>query len=543
MMKIGIVIALLAVVAGGAYVLTNNPDIRGGKPISSVVPASETFPQDVSDLPEAKPTEEVFLKGGEVYDLEIVPVKKKIGDTWVRMLSYNGSVPGPVLRAPEGADVTIRLKNGGDLETTLHSHGLRLENLFDGVPGVTQEPIKVGDTFEYRLKFPDPGMYWYHPHVRTDYGLEIGLYGTYIVDPKDTGYWSPVNRELSVTLDDIALGRNGRPLPFDRDEPDHTLMGRFGNTMFVNGETKYRLEAKRGEVIRLYLVNTANVRPFDFSIPGAKMKLVGADLGRYAREKFVESVFIAPGERRIVEVYFEKSGTLPIEHRTPEKTYRLGEVSVSDDPIAVSFADAFSVLRQNPSVVAEMNPLLDAYLSREPDKELRLSMAMGEQMGMQMSPHGMHEMGGGMMMENSMMGMGDDDDTIEWEDTMREMNEGSTTKTLTWKFIDGKTGKENMNIDDWKFKKGDRVKIRIVNDTDSMHPMQHPIHFHGQRFLVLSTNGVRNDNPVWQDTLLLPKGDTADIVVDMTSSGDWAAHCHIVEHAEAGMMMVFRVEE
>lgn len=543
MMKTVFAIIALVAVAGGVYFLTGDPSIRRENKTPSPASAGGAFPQDVIGLPEAKPTEEIALEEGGVYDLEIFPVKKKIGDAWVRMLSYNGSVPGPVFRAQEGVSVTIRLKNSGDLETTLHSHGLRLENLFDGVPGVTQEPIRVNDTFEYRLKFPDPGMYWYHPHVRTDYGLETGLYGTYIVDPNESEYWSPANREIPLTLDDIAIGKDGRLVSFDRNETDHTLMGRFGDTMFTNGETDYRFEAKRGEVIRLYLVNTANVRPFNFSIPGARMKLVGADIGRYAREKFVENVVLAPGERRVVEVYFEKAGTLPIEHKTPKKTYRLGEVLVSDEPTVTSLAGEFFTLRENTSVAAEMKPLLDAYLSAVPDKELRLSMTMGERMGTQMSPKGMHEMGGGMMMEDAMMGMGDDGDTIEWEDTMNAMNQGSTTKTLTWKLVDVKTGKENMKIDDWRFKKGDRVKVRAFNDPGSMHPMQHPIHFHGQRFLVLSINGVRNDNPVWQDTTLLAKGDTADILVEMTNPGEWMVHCHIVEHAESGMMMVFRVEE
>lgn len=540
MMKIIVAIVIFAAIAGGVYVLTGGPSVRHGGPASSAVPATGVFPQDVSDLPEAKPTPEITLQDGETYDVGIFPVKKKIGDTWVRMLSYNGSVPGPVFRVKEGAEATIRLKNDGDLETTLHSHGLRLENLFDGVPGVTQEPIKVGDTFEYRLKFSDPGMYWYHPHVRTDYGLEAGLYGTYIVDPTDAGYWPKANRELSLTLDDIALGKDGRPLSFDRGETDHTLMGRFGDTMFVNGETDYRFAAAPGEVVRLYLVNTANVRPFDFTIPGAKMKLVGADLGRYARETFVESVMLSPGERRVVDVLFGMPGEFPIEHRTPEKRYALGSVSVSGSPIAVSYAEEFAALRENRAVAEEMNPLFGEYLSKAPDKKLDLTLAMGGMMG---APSGMHRMSGGGMMEDAMMGMGDDGETIEWEDEMAAMNTGSTTKTLTWKLRDAATGKENMRIDDWKFKVGDKVKIRIFNDSSSMHPMQHPIHFHGQRFVVLSTNGVRNADPVWQDTTLLPKGETVDILLELTNPGEWMAHCHIVEHAEAGMMMTFSVEK
>ena len=142
---------------------------------------------------------------------------KQIGDATVRMLAYNGSIPGPTLRVRQGTEVVVNAANDGDLETTVHWHGLRLDNRFDGTHH-TQDPIEPGGAFEYRISFPDPGVYWYHPHIRQDYGQEMGLYGTIVVEPTDPDYWPPVNREITLTLDDILL-TDGAVAPFSRTQP------------------------------------------------------------------------------------------------------------------------------------------------------------------------------------------------------------------------------------------------------------------------------------------------------------------------------------
>ena len=146
---------------------------------------------------------------------------------------------------------------------------------YDGVPDETQAPIPVGGEFTYRLRFPDDGVYWYHPHVREDYGLEMGLYGNILVDPADARRWPPVNREAIVTLDDVLI-EDGRIAPFQIDGPTHTAMGRFGNVMLTGGSTDLRLDARAGEVVRFFFTNTANTRIFNVAIPGARMKLSAA---------------------------------------------------------------------------------------------------------------------------------------------------------------------------------------------------------------------------------------------------------------------------
>jgi len=139
------------------------------------------------------------------------------------------------------------------------------------------------------------------------------------------------------------------------------------------------------------------------------------------------------------------------------------------------------------------------------------------------------------------MMMGTDGDKIEWEDTMPGMNRMMTSENTVWKIIDAQTGKANMDIA-WTFQQGDLVKIRLYNDPRGAHPMQHPIHFHGQRFVVLSTNGVENTNLVWKDTTLVPSGDTVDLLVEMSNPGTWMAHCHIAEHLHSGMMFEYTVQ-
>jgi FtsP/CotA-like multicopper oxidase with cupredoxin domain len=129
---------------------------------------------------------------------------------------------------------------------------------------------------------------------------------------------------------------------------------------------------------------------------------------------------------------------------------------------------------------------------------------------------------------------------VEWSGTMPGMNWAATGDQVRWILRDVATGRENMDID-WSFRRGDVVKVRLVNERRSFHGMQHPIHFHGQRFLVLSVNETPNTNLVWKDTVLLPAGATADILLDLSNPGRWMVHCHIAEHLSAHMMMSFTV--
>jgi len=327
----------------------------------------EVFSRATSGLAEVTRPEVIELQDGDEFDLRIQPVAKTIGDDTVRMLAYNRSVPGPTLRVRQDSKLIVHVTNEGDLEATVHWHGLRLENRYDGTHE-TQSPIPVGETFTYELSFPDPGAHWYHPHIREDYGQELGLYGNILVVPSDPEYWPPVHREVALTLDDILI-EDGMVAAFSPEETTHVAMGRFGNVMLVSGEPDLELEAARGEVIRFYLTNTANTRVFNVALPGVRMKLVGADSGHYEREEFVEQLLIAPSERLIVDVHFAEPGAFALEHQTPQRTYRLAAITVGDESAEPSLADDFERVRTNPDMVSERRRV-ERYLEAEPDKTL-----------------------------------------------------------------------------------------------------------------------------------------------------------------------------
>ncbi len=534
------------------------------------------FTTEVEGLAEAKASEVIRLRDDETHEITIEPVRKRIGDAEVRMLGYNGSIPGPTLHVDQGSEVTIEATNLGDVDATLHWHGLRLENRFDGVPEQTQAPIPHGGTFTYRLRFPDPGFYWYHPHIREDFAQEMGLYAGIIVEPSEPDYWPPADRQLAITLDDILI-EDGQIAPFERSGPTFTAMGRFGNVMLIHGETDYRAEAKVGEVVRLHLVDTANTRIFNFGISGARMKLVGGDSGRVEREEFIDEVLLSPSERVIVDVLFDQPGEVVLENRTPDHTYELGRTTVSGEA-AGEAAAAFNELRVDPELSAERERI-QADIERQPDKTLAFVSQMpilygseteeasryvcpmhpdvtaSEQAtcpkcGMKLvaadkvagagegadEPHGQgHEHGNGDAHPH------DHADGLEWEDLMPEINRQTNTSNMIWQLVDRETDAENHEIT-WAFRVGDRVKIRLANEMDQEHPMHHPFHIHGAgRFLVLSRDGEPEGNLVWKDTVLLRAGQTIDILLDVSNPGLWMAHCHIAEHTESGMMFSFDV--
>ncbi len=490
--------------------------------------AADDFPTSTAGLPEARTPELIELADGDAFDLRIEPVAKELGDRTVRMLAYNGSIPGPTLKVREGAEIEVRIENRGDTEDTVHWHGLRLENRYDGTHE-TQRPIAVGETFTARVMFPDPGGYWYHPHIREDYGQEMGLYGNVLVEPADPDYWPPAHRDVLLTLDDILL-EEGKVGPFSRAETTHAAMGRFGELLLTNGEAGFALDGRVGEVVRFYLTNTANTRVFKVALPGARMKLVGGDSGRVEHEEFVEDVVIAPSERIVIDVLLERAGELALEHRTPHGVHELASIAIAEEWIEPSLDEQFELLRTNADLASERERITQ-HLDDEPDRTLAFlaEMDMGEH---EASGHGHgpgHHHGGGT------------EEGIEWEDQMAEMNRMTTPSNIRWKIVDRATGAENEEID-WQLRVGDRVKIRLLNEMTGDHPMHHPFHVHGAgRFLILSRDGVTEPNLVWKDTVLVRTGETVDILLEVTNPGRWMAHCHIAEHHESGMRFSFDV--
>lgn len=463
-----------------------------------------TAPQAQNGLQEAQSPQIVELVPGSEYTLEATIVEKNINGKISRMYAYNGQIPGPILKVKQNSTITVHFKNSLDAPTTVHWHGIRLQNKYDGVPDLTQEAVQPGETFDYELFFPDDGIYWYHPHIREDKQQELGLYGNILVEP--TEKYPPVDREEILIVDDVRTV-DGYVESF-LEEVHYALMGRFGDTMLVNGRADYSLDAKTGEIIRLYLTDAANTRMFNVSIESTQLKIIGSDSGLYEKEFMAESIILSPGERAIAEVVFNKPGTYRIWHKNPQRSYVLGTIKITGNETSVKHK-----LREYSSVKENIESLKE-HFDKEPDYDIELTMEMGHMGRMGMS------MGG---------------EPIEWEDTMEVMNARSTPSMVKWIIRDRKTGKENDDLV-YTVHVGDIKKIRLFNNPKSMHPMQHPIHIHGQRFLVLN-----EQNKAWKDTVVVPSGETIEILVQFTNPGDWVFHCHIAEHLEAGMMSMFKV--
>jgi len=490
---------------------------------------------DLSALPIARPREVVRLRDGDQLDLEAGLVRRRILSQDFVMYGFNGQYPGPLIHVDEAATVTVRFTNHVDWPTTIHWHGLRIDNGSDGVPGVTQDPVAPGETFVYRVRFEDPGIYWYHPHHREDILKDLGLYGNMLVEPEQPDYYGPVDREEVLMLDDFLMGEGG-PLPFGRDRASHALMGRFGNLMLVNGEPDYRLDVRAGEVIRFYLTNVSNTRTFNLSFEGARLKVVGTDVGAFEREEWVESVVLGPAERYVVHAIWDGVGSFAMLNRVQGIDHLAGSFFVEEDTLGTvvaaepgpdvgAAAVAFDTLRANVHAAREI-ALFREHFDQPVDRELTFALEVDS------LPFVVERL---MRFDSAYF------HPVEWSGTMPMMNWNSTSREARWILRDPATGLENMDVD-WRFQVGDVVKIRLHNERRSFHAMQHPFHIHGQRFLVLAKNGIPNRNLAWKDTVLLPVGSTVDILLEVTNPGRWMAHCHISEHLESGMRMVFTVD-
>jgi FtsP/CotA-like multicopper oxidase with cupredoxin domain len=260
--------------------------------------------------------------------------------------------------------------------------------------------------------------------------------------------------------------------------------------------------------------------------------VIGSDVSKFEREEWAESLVIGPAERYIVEVRFDEEQVLENRLQVLDHTFggfftetmELGRIEVSE-AAARGLPRSFESLREHEDVKRDIEPYRSQF-SREVDKELLLTL---ETEGL---PAPLVRR---MRADSAYFA------PVEWTETMPEMNFPTTGSQIRWTLRDNVTGKEDLDID-WRFTEGDVIKLRLVNDRDAIHAMQHPFHIHGQRFLVLSRNGAPTRNLVWKDTLLVATGETVDILLELSNPGRWMAHCHIAEHLETGMKLVFTVD-
>ncbi len=348
----------------------------------------------------------------------------------------------------------------------------------DGVPGVTQPPIQPGDSFVYEFAPKDAGTFWFHPHVRGSEQVERGLFGVLIVEDVPALAYS---QDVVWVLDDWRLTKDGTAVD-PRFNTGRDLMhdGRWGQMITVNGKLNHELIVKPGERIRLRMVNTSNARVYAPNFDGLDAKVIAVD-GMYAEKPLSPAGFVlAPGNRLDLDIQFsaKQEGQLfPIFDQFSRRRTY---------QLASIRVDSGSVETPNfPSPAHAKIPGWKTALSTEVHTEFVLNAQRGGKLG------------------------------IQWQINGKPYSDYKPTSLTAGK---------------WH-------RLRFTNSSGRLHPM----HIHGQFFKVLSRNGEPANEPYFRDTVLLRPREVVDVGLVPLDPGEWMMHCHILEHAEAGMMTVLSV--
>ncbi|WP_120635115.1 multicopper oxidase family protein [Ruegeria sp. EL01] len=410
-----------------------------------------------------------------------------------KLWSFGGRVPGVPLRLKQGDSVQRRLVNSLPQPTSVHWHGIRIENAMDGVSGLTQNPVATGDTFDYDFNVPDAGTYWYHAHNRSMEQVARGLYGSLIVEeatPPD------VDQDLILMLDDWRLDPETAQITDDFDNGrDLSHAGRLGNLVTVNGSFDPAFSVKRNERLRLRLINASNARIFDVGLDGLSGWIVALDGMPLETPLAIPQSFpLAPAQRAdlVVDVSTDGDATnlLSVE---PDGAYGLVQFNVTGES-AKTRRGAVVALPPNPLPVLQ---------------------------GIETAPlHRMVLQGGAMRwLENARIG--------DTELSGRELAQlgrfwalNGHAERPTDPFLD--TGLGSLH------------RIEFVNETAFPHAM----HLHGHHFRLILEDGSFGP---WRDTVLVDRGQTRQIALAADNPGDWLLHCHMLGHAASGMMSWIRV--
>lgn len=400
-------------------------------------------------------------------------------DMRLDMSTYNGLFTGPLLQAAVGDEVIVHFTNEMFDETTVHWHGLRISDQMDGSPRI-QAPVSEGGTFTYRFVVPEAGTFWYHPHVRTNEQLEYGLVGPIVIrDRNDPVY----DAERLVMLDDILLSPDTNQIaPFLRSHPE-LMHGRWGNVLLTNGRADIeRQSAEQGAVERWRLINTANARTMTLSIDGARFRVIGTDGGLLREPYEVSELTLAVGQRFDLEVVYESAGEVTMFSHV-QLLNDAGEVVTELVPVYV--VDVAASDRTPRTIVW---PELPGVPDRAEDSAVDLEF-----------------------------------DAVE-----------DPTTGVAWRI----NGMSHWHEPMFTFGQGQTVRMRLRN----LAGPEHPFHLHGQFFSIVDDGRPETQLPGLHDTVLVPGLTTIEIVAYLDNPGRWMAHCHILEHAELGMMAEIMVE-
>jgi FtsP/CotA-like multicopper oxidase with cupredoxin domain len=384
------------------------------------------------------------------------------------------TVPGPMLRANLGDEVIVHFRNELPEETTIHWHGLRLLPEADGTPS-TQNPVLPGNQYEYRFIARDASSFWYHPHVRAYDQIERGLYAPMVVEG---GVVPDVAADRYLVLDDVKLDADGT-LNEDTTELDR-MMGRQGNVLLVNGQrAPVELRVAAGSRERWRFVNAANGRYFNLRIPGASLLVIGSDGGLVPRPYYAETLLVTPGERYDVLVTFEGD---PGDEAVLQTIHYDRGHDIPDpgpqDLLAASYGGAVDPAAPLPETWRELT---------------RLSVSDG---------------------------------TPVRPFVLEEYESAGLPVTFA---INGEQWPDSKPV---YVQQGEVEIWEVQNEAE----MDHPFHLHGMFFEVLS---VAEEPPLidgWKDTVNVPQKSSVRFAVKYEPPGMWMFHCHILEHAELGMM-------
>jgi FtsP/CotA-like multicopper oxidase with cupredoxin domain len=419
---------------------------------------------------------------------------RRATDVW----AYNGTVPGPTLRLPQGEPVTIVVDNKLDQETTVHWHGIRLPIAMDGVPGISQPPIRSGEQFTYAFTPPDAGTFWYHPHANSLQQIGRGLAGALIVEER-----SPlvVDRELVWTIMDWRLNRDGEIAAGFGNMMEAAMAGRIGNTVTINGIVPTDEPVRAGERVRIRLINAALARVMALRFEGHRPTVVAVD-GQPCdpHEPADGRLFLGPAMR--VDIVLDMQGD-------PGRVYQVIDDFDEDLEymlvrLAYSKAPPMRPTPYDAPVRLPPNPLPEPDLKSAEQRELVLQ--------------------GGMMGGRSMRGMGG----------MGGMGRAVWAINGMSMTGDGHAGMPPVST----LQLGRSYVLRLRNDTAWLHPM----HLHGHSFRVLRRNGEPVLHNQWADTVIVAPREVVDVAFVADNPGDWMLHCHVTDHQTAGLMAIVRVE-
>ncbi len=412
-------------------------------------------------------------------------------NTKTAIWGYGGGVPGPVLRIKRGGELWVRLQNRLSQPTTIHWHGIRIDNAMDGVAGLTQAPVPPGETFDYRFTAPDAGTFWYHPHNRTWEQMARGLYGVLIVEETNA---PDVDQDIVMVVDDWRLGENGaiHEASFGSiGERAHA--GRLGNILTINGNPAGQFNVRAGERVRLRLINTCNARILKLRFEELKPQVLALD-GQPVAPYSLENAIATLGPAQRMDLLIDMTGH-------PGALQAITEVSQSRLVAARFHYNARDALPARTGTVRLAGNGL-----AEPD------MTSARKVDLVMS-------GGAMGQANKIAHRGK---TYSIRELVREHG-------LVWAF-NGVAGMPKKPL--FKARRGETIAVRMVNETRWPHAM----HFHGHHFREAHRHAP------WLDTILMEADETRTVYLVADNPGKWMLHCHMLEHQAGGMATWFEVE-